>query len=315
MTWMLRRLGSDEAEWMRRIAAGWYTAAAVLLGLLASTVASAEFVDWEVDESLSQITLAVPNQDVDFDGLVVNIRMRNQVGGDAGPWNVGNTAFLDGLIATDYVDGGSIEFLLGQHLLFALPSGSYRPNPAAFDPLMSNVENPFGTFTNTSTAPGAYGGRVRASILIVEPNAAFVNFTDVFFDLASGALPITSGSFASEAVDLGIGSATVAFDGLDVGFGFGQPIPDAPDYVILDAVGANLAAGATVTAPDPLQPDLRMLTIPVDVDLEIDLGLPLAATATGTLVAFAVLPEPGATWMLASGGLLLAFLGRWRLRA
>jgi len=293
---------------MRRVGVG----VAVGIALLAGAGARAEFVDWEVDESLSQIALAVPNQDVDLDGLVVNIRMRNQVGGDAGPWSVGNTASLDGVIATDYVDGGSIEFLLGQHLLFALPSGSYRPNPAAFDPLLVDPDNPFGTFTNTSTAPGAYGGRVRANILIVEPDAAFVNFTDVFFDLASGVLPITAGSFASEALDLGIESATVAFDGLDVGFGFGQPIPDAPDYVILDAVNANLAAGATVTAPDPLQPDLRMLTIPVDVDLVIDLGVPLDATATGTLVAFAVLPEPGAASMLGFGGLLLACLERRR---
>lgn len=290
-------------------------ATTVLLALLTGAGASAELVEWEVDETQSQITLAVPNQDVDLDGLVVNIRMRNQVGGDAGPWNVGNTASIDGMISTDYVDGGSIEFLLGDHTLFALPSGNYRPNQAAFDPLATNAENPFGTFIDTTSAPGAYGGRVRANVLIIEPDAAFVNFTVVFFDLDSGVLPITAGSFASEAVDLGIESATVAFDGLDVGFGFGQPIPDAPDYVILDALGMNLAAGATVTAPDPFQPNLRRLSIPVDVDLAIDLGVPLDATATGTLVAYATLPEPGAAWALASGGLLLTVLARRRSRS
>jgi hypothetical protein len=292
------------------------TATAVTTVALVSVAARADFVEWDIDETLSEIELTVPDQVVTIDTTTATIRLRNQSGGNSGPWNVGNVASIDGTVATDYVDGVSIEFLTGQHDIFALTSGSYRPNPAAFDPGLANAENPDGQFADTSTAPGAFGARVRATVSILTVDAAFVNFLDSLLDVFSPVLPITSGSFDGSALDLGIESAAVAFDGLSVVL-VGQLIPDSPDTMIFDAFGPNLPAGATITSPDPIgQPDLRRLTVPVDVDLMVDInGVPLDASASGTIVANTTLvPEPGVASMLGSGALLLVFLDRRRTR-
>ncbi len=280
--------------------------------IFASVAARAEPVDWLVDEALSEIELVVPDQDVTIDTTTANVRFRNQSGGDAGPWSVGNVAALGGVIATDYVDGASIQFLAGQHDLFALVSGSYRPNPAVFDPQLANEENPDGQFADASPAPGAYGARVRAAVSFFLFDAAFVNFTEALYDLDSGVLPIASGSFSGDALDFGLGFASVAFDGLDTGFA-GQPLPDAEAFPILAALGPNLSSNATVTAPLPAEPDLRMLTLPIDADIVVDVGgVELDATVLGAIVAFTTLPEPAVPAALAAGALLLAALARRR---
>jgi hypothetical protein len=300
----------------RTSAGGARNATVAVIVVLTATGASAELVQWEIDETLSEIELTVPDQVVTIDTTTATIRLRNQVGGDAGPWNVGNVAAIDGIISTDYLDGVSIEFLSGQHVAFTLASGSYQPNPLVFDPNLANAENPLGQFADTSTASGSFGARVRATVSIFTVDAAFINFTDALLDVFSAPLAITSGSFDGTALDMGIDSALVAFDGLSV-IVVGQLIPDAPDVLIVDAFGLNSEPGATITTPDPIgQPDLRQLTLPVDVDLLVDInGVPLDANASGTIVATTTLvPEPGVAAMLGSGGLLLAVLDRRRSR-
>lgn len=297
-----------------RIGASATRALTTLAIALVAVTARADFVEWEVDETLSEIELIVPDQAVTIDTTNATIRLRNQSGGDAGPWSVGNVSAVDGTIATDYQDGVSIEFLSGQHDLFALASGSYRPNPAAFDPLLVNAENPDGQFADTSTASGAFGARVRATVSIFTVDAAFMNFTEAFYDIFSLPLPIAAGSFDGGGLDMGFELATIAFDGLSTLVG--QPIPDAQGTPIFDTFGLNLDPGATITAPDPMDPDLRRLTIPVDLDLVVDVGgVLLDASAVGTIVADTILvPEPGVASMLGSGALLLVFLDRRRGR-
>ena len=297
-----------------RIGASATRALTTLAIALVAVTARADFVEWEVDETLSEIELIVPDQAVTIGTTNATIRLRNQSGGDAGPWNVGDVAAVGGTIATDYQDGVSIEFLSGQHDLFALASGSYRPNPAAFDPLLVNAENPDGQFADTSTAPGAFGARVRATVSIFTVDAAFMNFTEAFYDIFSLPLPIAAGSFDGGGLDMGFELATIAFDGLSTLVG--QPIPDAQGTPIFDVFGLNLDPGATITAPDPMDPDLRRLTIPVDLDLVVDVGgVLLDASAVGTIVADTILvPEPGVASMLGSGALLLVFLDRRRGR-
>jgi hypothetical protein len=290
-------------------AAGAASAAAAVL--LAVVAARADLVEWEVDEAQSQIELIVPDQVVMIDALEATIRLRNQSGGDAGPWTVGNLAAVGGTIATDYQDGVSIAFLSGQHDLFGLVSGSYRPNPAVFDPGLANAENPDGQFADATPADGVYGARVRATVSIFTLDAAFINFTDVLYDIFSLTLPIAAGSFDAGGLDMGFAFATVAFDGLTTFVG--QPIPDAQGTPIIDVFGMNLDPGATITSPDPMQPDLRRLTLPVDLDLVVEIGgVLLDASAVGTIVAETTLPEPGGASMLGSGALLLALLDRRR---
>ena len=87
------------------------------------------------------------------------MRVRNQSGGDAGPWNVGNTAHFTGTIDTEYVDGSTIQFLAGQTNVLGVNSGSYRPKPSDYT---GGTINPDGTasggdFTGTATARESTG--------------------------------------------------------------------------------------------------------------------------------------------------------------
>src|SRR5262245_53194516 len=110
-----------------------------MVALLLTAPARADLVSWEIDESQSEIELVVPDQVVDLDGLVTTIRLRNPSGGNDGPWNVGNVASVGGELLTNYEHGVSIQFLPVQ-LASGVASGSYRPNPASFDPLLANAE-------------------------------------------------------------------------------------------------------------------------------------------------------------------------------
>ena len=78
--------------------------------------------------------------------------------------------------------------------MFGLVSGSYRPNPAVFDPGLANAENPDGQFANATPADGVYGARVRATVFGFTLDAAFINFTDVLYDIFSLTLPIAAGT-------------------------------------------------------------------------------------------------------------------------
>ncbi len=275
----------------------------VFLVLLLAPAAQAAPVLWQIDSSLSQITLAVPDQAISLNGTNATVRLRNQSGGNSGPWNVGNKAFMAGTIATDYDDGVSIQFLTGQGNMYGLTSGNYRPNPADFNPLNTNAENPDGQFSGSATAPGVFGARVRATVSILTVDAAYFSFLDVLYDLDSGALPIGGGgTFAGNALSFGFDQTTVAFDGLSIIL-VGQPIPDTDGTVIQDVFGTNTSAGATITSPDPIgDPNLRRLSIPINVPLSLDLqGVVLNASVAGTIVAYAYVPEPGTLLLLACG--------------
>ena len=295
---------------------GWRAVHALLLVSLLATPATTWAVPltWTIDSSLSSLSMAVPDQSVTIDSLTATIQFRNQSGGNAGPWNVGNTAPVAGTIATDYVDGTSIQFLSIASDIYAPTSGNYRPNPAAFNPGAINASNPEGQFSNSSTSPGVFGGRVRAN-LIITVDAAYFNFYEVSYTLDSSALGITAGSFAADALSFGFEEVVAGFDGINTIVG--QPIPDVQAAIVTGFLAANLALGGTVTSPDPVgNPLLRRLTIPIDTDFALDLGdgLALSSTVSGTIVAFATLslPEPG---MLVLLGVALALQASRRLRA
>ncbi|REK08450.1 MAG: hypothetical protein DWQ37_20245 [Planctomycetota bacterium] len=248
-------------------------------------------VTWTVDQTQSSATLQVPDQPFELmDGTTTytgTLRVRNQNGNDAGPWNVGNTAQIAGTIATDYVDGTSIQFLTGQSNLVGVNSGNYRPDPAAWN---GTEFSPAAT-----TGPGVFGGRLRPTINIGIPltvDVGFFNFTDLSYDVDSGVLPIAGGSFAANTTDVGIESVTANVEGLSIII-VGQILPDLQE-TLGDVSATNEALAATITSPDPIgNPDLRELTFPIQLQvlIEIDPEVPaLMGTITGQVVATATVP-------------------------
>jgi hypothetical protein len=274
--------------------------------LLTSSIASAAPLVWVVDPAQSSISLNVPDQVVVAGDTSITIRFRDA--GNASTWNQGRTAPVTGTLVTNYVDGSSIEFLGGAHDVYALTTGSFRPDPAAFDPIA-------GVYVGTTTAPAIYAARVRATVSLLSVDVGFVSFLDVRYDVLSGVLPIDgSGSFAANALTIGLADALLAFDGLNVS-PLELPVPDAPPTPVGPLLGTNAVASALVTAPDPIgDPLLRRLTIAVNVPFELDLlGTPLNASASGILVAYAYLvPEPGTLVLLAFGLAGLAIVRRER---
>ena len=143
---------------------------AILLGGWASQ-AQAAWVSWDIDSSASWVRLNLPpNTGTSLSGVSVTVRLRDAGNGtwsDAG----GRRANLDGTLQTVLVGTGAnvsnatLIYKAGQHNAFAIESGSFRPNPAQFDPNATNGENPDGQFTGTGGAPAAFAVRVNAAAL------------------------------------------------------------------------------------------------------------------------------------------------------
>jgi hypothetical protein len=140
-----------------------FALAAALAALACTTPAVAGIVSWNVDPAASFLRLSVPDQLISLNNAVLDLRVRNS---NNSAWNDagGRRAFLDGTIVTQLNDGNSIEFLSGQHSLVALEDHSLRPNPAAFNPSLTSSLNPDGQYSNATTAPAAFGARVRVFI-------------------------------------------------------------------------------------------------------------------------------------------------------
>lgn len=258
----------------------------IMASSLASQLARAGVVTWDVDPTNSYIRLTIPDQAINVPDIGnVTIRMRDATSTtqwtDAG----GRRASLDGQIVTDYADGRSITFLGGLHDLYALETTSLRPNPARWDASVTN-------YTDTSTAPAALGGRVRGTYILTF-DAAFVAFRAVQLDLTNAtgsALAITNWTFGGNLTRCGITSALVDVDGIPLPLGLGQPIPDVLHGALSPVVEEN-AAGGTIT---DLGGRNRKLTYTIHIpDLAMDLnGTLVTGSAEGSVVAYAVLPEP-----------------------
>ncbi|MEX0675640.1 MAG: hypothetical protein WD063_01095 [Pirellulales bacterium] len=248
-------------------------------------------VTWTIDQSQSSTTVAIPDQPYEIDdaGTIYSgtLQIRNQSGGNSGPWNVGNSAQISGTLATDYTDESSIQFLLGQSNLTGVNSGSYIPDPANWN----------GTDFGGSTAPGpgVFGGRLYPTIDQVFGlpfTVGYFNFALVEYDLGSASLPISSGIFAANTTDIGISSAQANLKGVSIII-VGQILPDA-QATLADLLTTNQAATGTITAPDPIgQPNLRRLTLPIlqIFSIEITPGAPpFMGSLTGQIVATATIP-------------------------
>lgn len=214
---------------------------------------------------------------------------------------------MDGTISTNYSFGSSITFNSGDHSLYAVQSGSFRPNPAAFNPDATNSDNPDGQYSNTTGAPAAFAARIRSSLLAL-PDVAHFAFRDVQFELASGALAIGGGGNFAGSQTFGIDSALFDFDGTSAQL-LGQPFPDVLHQSIGPFDGTTSAGGSITT--DGL---VTKLTLFVNAPFQIDLsGAVLNGTYSGQIVAYYV-PEPSSIFMAGLAVLGLCWAGRRRLR-
>jgi hypothetical protein len=296
--------------------------AALAIGAVAlAKPASAAIVNWDIDATQSKITLAIPDTKLNLDGTDLTARVRNQstASGGNNVWNVGNSAFMDGTLKTNYKEltGNSITFL--SHSpgdIVGLNSGNYRPNPAAFNPGSTNAENPDGQFTNTTTAPAVFGARVRASVSILTVDAGFLDIRNVSYDAQSGVLATagnvnTTQTFNSAAVNFGILNALVDLDGLSIII-VGQPIPDTLALPLALPLALNSNAGGTITNLGGLA---RKLTVPISIPLALEIeGIVLNMNITGQVVATALVPEPSSLMMAGVGLVGLAVCARRRMR-
>ena len=290
---------------MIRVSAGRFLLLAVCAGFVASP-ASAFLVSWDVDPSLSSFKLAIPDQTTTLGTLTATMRLRNQ---NNGTWTT-NNAPVDGLLATDIGAGiSSIQFLGGSSSLVGVNTGSYRPNPAAYNTAVTDATNTAGTFTNTSSAAAVYAARVNASVSIITINVGYISFDNMSYDVSSAATAITGTSFLSNALTVGILDSTTHFDSVNGGT---TGIGDAQGNTgPISAVNSGAGAGSIVN----LGGGNYRLTVPISEPVFINLsGVTLNATATGTLVAFAFIPEPATLMLLGAGVVGLAAYGRRRIR-
>ncbi len=279
---------------MRRVFVGALATLVLSTGFFASP-ASAFLVSWDINPSLSNFRLTVPDQAVTLGTINATIRLRNQ---NNAAWTQ-NNAPVDGFLATDIGPGigfSSVEFLGGASSLVGVNTGSYRPNPAAYSTATTSTINTAGTFTNTTSASAVYAARVNATA-VVTLNAGYISFANVQYDVASAVTALSGTSFLSSGLNIGIQDSQINFDGINTLVG--QVIGDTQvQSGPIAAPNVNGAAGSIVNVGGTLY----RITVPVDLPVFLSLGgVNINATATGTLVGFANIPEP-ATFALTGLG-------------
>jgi len=261
----------------------------------------ASLITWTIDSTQSVVRLNLPDQSVSIDALTATVRLRNannNAWSDAG----GRASNVTGTLATNYSEGGgsaSLTFLQGLHNASAIQYGSFRPNPAAFDPNAVNGDNPDGQFTNTTGAAAAFAAKVRGSISIVTVDLGFLAIRNVEYD-ASGTAILNGGggNFSGGAgqTNLGISNGTADVDGLAINIPFlfsGQPIPDIANADLGALLGGQLQPNSDSITIENMGGLDRKLTKLINIPLAFDLeGTVISGFINGQMVAYATVPEP-----------------------
>jgi len=272
---------------------------------------------WDIDSSVSYIRLTIPDQSFVLEGYTATARIRNT---DTSAWtdsgNGKRMAYYDGTIATNY-DFHSLEFLNGQHEIRAIEGGSFRPDPAQYDPNdLGNGQH----YTGTAAKPAAYAGLIRGTMTLTF-NAGYFAFRDMLLDVDSGTIPMPNfGSFSGNTTQIGIQQVQAALDGLLISIlGNTMWVPDYLDYVDTAGVtGTNTLGGSVLdlgVTSDPGHEGEHKYKLTLSVNVPVQFYLEpvyLNMTAAGQFVGYAYyVPEP-TTLLLCGGGAVLTILARRR---
>jgi len=239
-------------------------------------------VSWTITQSLSAVTVTIPDQNISLSGFDINVRLRNQSGSNSNPWTT-NVTRIAGNFSTDYTDNSSIEFL-GGDVLTSVPIYSVRPNPADYQ----DIGGTTGLFTGTSSAPAALGAKLVANLAGLDNTAGFISMYGMSFDVDSDPMPITASTFplAGSNFNLSTLSGTLAVDGTSI-FLLGQLVPDTI-ISLTDPFNGTATTGIGTVAN--LGGANRQLTVPVFVPAEIEFsGQTLHGTVSGQIVATATI--------------------------
>jgi hypothetical protein len=237
---------------------------------------------WTIDSGMSSMTLAIPQQPASVEIapgpppllFTADFRAANQ-GDSTFPWSVGNTSALAGTIRTSTNYKTMIDFLGGTHNIDGQVSGSFQPLVGGGD----------------GSAPADFGGTIQWRAIDALPedpweDVILAAIRDVLYDIDSGVVPVSGGTFPATSLTVGALSASLDFRG--VGF-VGSMV--TPGTAVIPASSApNTAASASIA----IVGSTATLTIPIDVPLAISAsGVDLVAAITGTIVATNTLPIPG----------------------
>jgi len=283
---------------------------------LTATAVQATPLTFTLDSTQSYLSLAIPNFSISGN----NVNIHNQSGGTV--WTSGNKAFVGGTLST--VVGGSlsgetingVQFIGGANNLFALTSGSYRPNPAAYNSALSGAGGG-GVYMNNTTAPGDYG----AAGSVILGTAVYFQFANVTYDASSNPLiatgtPGTGGIVTNDPLNplmTGINSATFAYQGISLLFA-GQVIPNGSSAITPGTIpmAANTTDSATYTFTSATNLQIKVpILIPIMINVS---GTFINGTASGQFLANAVVPEPSTFALTGLGVLSLVALARRRRR-
>jgi hypothetical protein len=296
--------------------------ACLAVGLISLTsTANAAPISWSIVSSASTISLAIPNQTITVTSTAniilstsqtVSLRALNPgtaSGSTPTGWTIGNKENIQGTILADY-DGSNIQFLAPNNPgtnIAGIETGLYAPLPDG----------------TAGTAPADFATRIfaGAGALLATLNVDLA-IRDVLYQLTSGVLPISSGTFTvGGASSFGLEDAAIAYRARNGG-GLGGG-------ALVDTIGGGSAETGSISTTNTaaglgtytqignsatiVVPITQTLVVPLDEDGLLFFKL----NVSGTIVATAIVPEPATVGMLAVGMAMLAPVAvrRWRKRA
>jgi len=255
-------------------------AMALLSSLIGSAPAGADILEWNIS-SFSYFTVAIPDQTIPNVGI---LQTRDQVGSGAN-WTT-STVHTTGKLLTDY-NIGSIQFLTDPLQQFVgTTSGSFRPNPAAFNAANVNAANPYGQYSGTSSAGADIGGKFKGAIGAFSTDVTYWSISHTNYSVTSSVIPIVGSGFNAAGTSF-TANGLLNMDNLVAPI-IGQVLPDTNAMPITVFGGSNQSLGGAIGIGLTGALEMR-LPVNLNVPLLAESGIAINGTVVGDITAMAQL--------------------------